>query len=142
MASTRRISKFVGDAGTALAIALLLAVFGGRVMLLSFARPAVQANTLLTPADSSAQAPARLVLVMDGEDAAQAARLAKRVENMYPDQPLEVRRTSRSGSARRRSREAGIAELARIYGYAELPILLTVSREGQVVRVQSLPMTE
>ncbi|HEU4883432.1 MAG TPA: hypothetical protein VFT45_14320, partial [Longimicrobium sp.] len=65
-----------------------------------------------------------------------------RAKDVYPDQPVEVHRIQWPQPGQRHSREAGIAELAKMYGYTELPILLTVSREGQVVRVQSFSATE
>jgi hypothetical protein len=138
----RRSTGFVADAGAALAIGLLLAVLAGRVLLLSSATPAPQANTLLASTDSSPQAPARLVLVVDRADAAGTARAVRRARSAYPDQGLDVHRVDWPPSGRHRSREAGSAALARMYGYSELPILLTVSREGQVVRVRSFPATE
>lgn len=102
----------------------------GRAVLLSSATPALQAHTLLASADSTQKAPARLVLVVNRRDTAAAARVVRRAKDVYPDQPLEVHRIQWPQPGQRHSREDGIAALARMYGYTELPILLTVEQGG------------
>ena len=138
----RRIPGFVTNVGATAAIVLLLAVLAGRAVLLSFATPVLQAHSLLESRHPPADAPARLVLVVDRDDAKTAGRAAIRVQKEQPGRELEVRRISWATPERRSSREARIAALVKTYGYSELPVLLTVSREGQVVRVQSFSTIE
>jgi hypothetical protein len=138
----RRIPGFSTNAGATAAIVLLLAVLAGRVVLLSFATPVLQAQSLLESRRPPDEAPARLVLVVDRDDDDKAGRAALRVQKQHPGRDLEVHRISWAAPDGRDSREARIAALVRTYGYSELPVLLTVSREGQVVRVQSFSTTE
>lgn len=132
----RRIPEVIADAAAAAAIGLLLAVLAGRVVLLSSATPALQAQTLLESRRPSAGEPARLVLVVNRDDNGVADRAAQRAVAEHPGQRMDVHRISWPAEDGRRSRESRIAALVRTYGYSELPMLLTMSREGQVVRVQ------
>jgi hypothetical protein len=137
----RKITEVVANAGAAAAIVLLL-VLGGRVVLLSSVPPALQAQTLFEARRPAAEEPVRLVLVVDRDDEARASHAAQRVKMAHPGRRLDVHRISWAGPDERRSREAGVAALLRAYGYSELPILLTLSHEGQVVRVQSFLTTD
>lgn len=138
----RKITEAVANAGAAAAIVLLLLVVAGRVVFLSSAAPVLQAQTLFEARHPAGEEPVRLVLVVDRDDDAGAGRAARRVKMAHPGQRLDVFRVSWSGPDGRRSRQAGIVALLRAYGYSELPILLTLSREGQVVRVQSFSTTD
>jgi hypothetical protein len=133
----RKITDAVANAGAAAAIVLLLLVLAGRVVLLSSVPPALQAQTLFEASSPAAREAVRLVLVVDRGDDARASRAAQRVKMAHPGRRLDVHRISWAVPDGRRSPEAGVAALVRAYGYSELPILLTLSREGQVVRVQS-----
>lgn len=137
-----RIPDSIANAGATAAIVLLLAVLAGRVVLVSFAAAPLQAHSLLEPRHPAAGEPARLVLVVDRDDDEEADRAARRVREGHPGRSLEVHRISWTAPDGRGSSEARIAALLRIYGYSQLPVLLSVSREGQVVRVQSVSTTE
>lgn len=137
----RQRAGVIPDAVLALAIGGLLAVLGGRVLLLSWGPSALQAHTLLAPSAAARGEPAHLVLVIDRDEHRMAARADTQVRRNNPGQRLEVVRAPWPVTWRHRSREARIARLVRAYGYSELPVLLTVSREGHIVRVQPFPPT-
>jgi hypothetical protein len=137
----RRAPEVIANAAAAVAIGLLLAVLAGRIVLISTATPALHAQALLQPLPPAARDPAQLLLVVDREDYDGSARAAQRVQQLHPGQRLAVQRIAWN-TPRQRSRDARTALLIRSYGYSELPILLTLSREGQVVRVRSFPKTE
>jgi hypothetical protein len=137
----RRAPEVIANAAAAVAIGLLLAVLAGRIVLISTATPALNAQALLEPPPPSDRDPARLVLVVDRGDHVGSTRAAQRVHQLHPGQRLAVQRIAWN-TPRQRSRDARTALLIRSYGYSELPILLTLSREGQVVRVRSFPKTE
>lgn len=136
------IPETAANAAAAVAIGLLLAVLAGRVVLISSATPAVQVHALIELAPSTAADPARLVLVVEREDRGRSVRAAQHVQQLHPGRRLEVHPISWDAPHGQRSRDARTGSLIRSYGYSELPVLLTLSREGQVVRVQSLSTTE
>lgn len=135
-----RIPESAANAAATVAIGLLLAVLAGRMVLISSAMPPLRAQALLHPAPSTIRDPARLVLVVDPADSARSARAARRVRQSHPGQRLAVQPLSWEAPLGRRTRDARTRALIRAYGYSELPVLLTVSRDGQVVRVQSFPI--
>jgi hypothetical protein len=137
----RRAPEVIANAAAAVAVGVLLAVLAGRIVLISTATPALHALALLEPPPPSDRDPARLLLVVDREDYDGSARAAHRVQQLHPEQRLAVQRIAWN-APRQRSRDARTALLIRSYGYSNLPILLTLSREGQVVRVRSFPKTE
>ena len=121
------------DPALAVAVALLVAVLGWRAALTDFASapPRVDALFTATPGDSG-----RLVLVIDRTARADSA--VRHVRRSQPHRVLDVDRVPWPAPADRRSRPARIAALIRAYGHTELPVLLTLTSEGLVARVQSL----
>lgn len=132
----RKTPEVIADAAAAAAVVLLLAVLAGRVLLLSGAMPAPHAQALLAPRGRADGEPARLVLVVDRDAVGESNHTVERIRTAYPGRRLEVHPVSWGAPDGGRSREASVAALVRMYGYSELPILLTLTQEGQVVRVQ------
>lgn len=126
------------DWPVAFAIGLLLAVLGWRIALAALALPPLQANALLAPPPGATAATNRLVLVVDGDLAGETDAAARGVQRTHPGWTLEIQRVPWRTNAGERSREGRIAALVRGYGHDELPVLLTLGPEGQVLRVQSL----
>ncbi len=122
------------------AISLLVVVLAWKVALQSTAPPSLRAHELLAPASAAASNPdsGRLVLIVAGDDRAGEPDLIRRARSAHPGRTLDIERVPWQARGDPRSRQGRIAALVRGYGHTELPVLLTVSREGQVVRVQSL----
>lgn len=125
------------DPAVALAAALLLVVLGWRIALVSLAASPLRPDTLFATASPAPANSSRLVLVIDAADTAKSGETVQRVRGSQPRLPLDVHRVPWPAGDDR-SRPARIAALVRAYGHAELPVLLTLTPEGQVVRVQSL----
>lgn len=128
----------VMDPAAAIATLLLLGVLGWKVVLLSLNPSPLQANRLLAAADSVRADSGRLVLVVNAKDRGDADRAAERIRRAQPHRPLAVYPVSWTSAAEGNPSEAGVAALVRSYGHTRLPVLLTLSRDAQVVRVQSL----
>jgi hypothetical protein len=123
------------DATASLAVGLLVVVLAGRLVLLASATPALQSAQLLASSRPTAEGAARLVLIVDRDEPGAAAHEA-RARASHPGWPVDVSRIAWPAGDGAHSRGAHVAALVRAYGYGELPVLLTLSREGQVVRVQ------
>jgi hypothetical protein len=128
----------VMDPAATVASLLLLGVLGWKIALLSLHPSPLQAHRLLAAADSVRADSGRLVLVVNAAERADADRAAERIRRAHPRRPLAVHPVSWTPSADGKASNSGVAALVRSYGHTRLPVLLTLSRDAQVVRVQSL----
>jgi hypothetical protein len=108
---------------------LLLLVMFWRIALSVCAQDPVRAREAL--AATGAQAPAgRMLVIMDASDTLGVRDAAAAEHQGRPGLSLEVHTvdaTTRRG--------AGLRALLASYGYAELPVVLTIDRDGHVLRV-------
>jgi hypothetical protein len=120
-----------------LAAGLLVAVLGWRIGLATLAPLPLRANELLAPPPGTPADSGRLVLVVNVADA-DAGVTADRIRLAHPHRPVEVLRVRGQQDGTRGSSTEGVAALVRAYGHAELPVLLVVTPDGQVARVQAI----
>lgn len=125
------------DPAVSMAVGLLLAVLCWTGALRLLAPAPLRAGELLMAAPATRADTVRLVLVFDAGPGVDPA-VQERVRRMHPGRPIELHAVAWHGATGQRSRSSPIAALVRSYGYTELPVLLTVSRQGQVARIQSL----
>jgi hypothetical protein len=122
------------DLPVTLAIVLLLAVLGWRMALVRLAPTPLVAASLLPPSTVPAGS-ARQVLVVDERASGDWAARALTSDRFHSAYVVRVPWTHTSDA---RSPASRLAALVRAYGYSDLPVLLTLNTEGQVVRVRSL----
>lgn len=117
------------DLPVTIAILLLLVVLGWRVVLVWSAPTPLLAASLLpsseVPADS-----VRQVLVVDERTFGDGSGRGR----FHSAEVIRVPWTIASDA---RSHASRLSALVRAYGYSDLPVLLTLNAQGQVVRVQS-----
>lgn len=121
------------DTAFAFAVLLLLGVLGWRVALLVAARAAPNPADLFSGRPAHPDS-ARRIVVVDERERSPFSKPEWANAEVYP-----VPWTG----ANLRSREGRVAALVRAYGYSALPVLITLTPDGQVVRVQALaPATD
>ena len=116
----------------ALAAGSLVVVLVWRAMLLWMAPPSLVPR-LVMPPPSGAGDSVRYVLVVDDDEPIPAPG---RFAAVPADRPVEVYGVPWTTRISRRSAPARVAALVRSYGHTQLPVLLTISGEGWVVRAQ------
>lgn len=124
------------DPPVAIATILLLGVLGWRLALAGSAPVPVNVASLFPPRSTAPADSGRRVLVVDEHDRAALAALASREQALVRSAEIHPVPWTRAPGAR--SKAARVAALVRAYGYSELPVLVTLTPGGQVVRVQSL----
>lgn len=95
--------------------------------------PARARELLASPAGASGSG--RLVLLVDAPGTPVSREAAGRARQAWPGFPLDIRAAGRPAADAAPER---LRSLARSYGYARLPLLLTLDQDGHVVRIAPL----